>query len=83
MARLEEEAGAYALPKNGPDRINRLHKIYQKNHLGAFFLSSSAPSIYLADNRIERDTCPQKWDLGSRLLAYNKRALCIALAFAL
>lgn len=29
MARLEEEAGAYALPKNGPDRINRLHKIYQ------------------------------------------------------
>jgi hypothetical protein len=32
VARLEEEAGAYALPKNGPDRINRLHKIYQ-NHL--------------------------------------------------
>jgi hypothetical protein len=32
-------------------------------------LSSSVPSIYLADNRIERDTCPLKWDLGSRLLA--------------
>lgn len=35
----------------------------------AFFLSSSAPSIYLADNRIERDTCPLKLYLGSRLLA--------------
>lgn len=31
--------------------------------------SSSVPSIYLADNSIERDTCPLKWDLGSRLLA--------------
>lgn len=35
----------------------------------AFFLSSFASSsIYLADNRIERDTSPLKWDLGSLAL---------------